>query len=153
MTGIVLLIKHYIVCKSVKGYQLPHPRPFQNHPRITRIPPFLKILHPPTLLVNWSSQVFLINRNAIVRLISINTIHVKQQHNIGFSIFKFTLQYMPGNVYDNQIHSRQCLYVISSFCRGFPHPFNFFVASKGILHVQLNRTARKKRFFNGATSN
>ena len=27
---------------------------------------------------------------------SINTTHVKQQHNVGFFIFKFTLKYMLG---------------------------------------------------------
>ena len=50
---------------------------FENHPP----PPFLKISHPPscppTLPANPSSQVFLINRNATVKLSSINTIHVK----------------------------------------------------------------------------
>ena len=29
------------------------------------------------------------------------TIHVKQQHNVGFFIFKFTLKYMLQNVYIN----------------------------------------------------
>ena len=33
----------------------PPPHPFQNHPIITRILPFLKIPHPPTLLENRSS--------------------------------------------------------------------------------------------------
>ena len=115
---------------SVKGYQpTPHPH-FKIIP-----PPFLKIPHPPTLPVNWSIQVFLIKRNATVKLSSMNIIDAKQQHKIGFSIFKFTLEYMLGNVYVNKIHARQCLYLISSSCRGFPHPFNFFVVSKGILHV------------------
>ena len=31
-------------------------------------------------------------------------------------------------------------------------PFNFFVVSEGILHVNF-KIARKKRFFNGTTSN
>ena len=69
---------------------------------------FLKIPHPPTLPANWSSQVFLINRNATVKLSSINTIHVKQ-HNIVFFIFKFTLKYMLGNVYIYKKHASQCL--------------------------------------------
>ena len=62
-----------------KGYHSPLVlrTPFQNHPPITRIPPFLKIPHLPTLLANRSSQVFLINRNATVKLSLINTIHVK----------------------------------------------------------------------------
>ena len=121
--------------QSVKGYQPPN---FKIIPRLLGSPRFLKIPPlPHTLLVNQSPQFFLINRNATVKLSSINIIHVKQQHNISFSIFKFTLKYMLGNVYVNKIHVRQCLYIISSFCRGFPHSFNFFVVSKGIIHVQL----------------
>ena len=116
-----------LLSQSVKGYQSP----------LLGSTPFLKIPHPPTLLVNWSSQVFLIKRDTTVKLSSINTIRVKQQHSIGVSIFKFMLKYMLGNAYVNKIHARQCLYIVSSFCRGFPHPFNFFVVSKGILHVQL----------------
>ena len=66
---------------------------------------------------------------------SINTIYVKQQHNVGFFIFRFTLKYMLGNVYINKIHAKQFLY-ISLHCRGgFSHPFNFFVVSKKILHI------------------
>ena len=62
------------------------------HPPIFRIPlpHFLKSPHPPTSPANPSSQVFLINRNGTVKLSSINTIHVKQQHIVGFFIFKFT---------------------------------------------------------------
>ena len=50
---------------------------FENHP-----PPHFLKSHipppaPPTLPANPSSQVFLINRNATVKLSSINTIHVK----------------------------------------------------------------------------
>ena len=33
-----------------------------------------------------------------LKLSSISTIHVKQQHDIGFFIFKFTQKYMLGNV-------------------------------------------------------
>ena len=124
-----------IVCKWLSTPQVKIIHPINGIPS----PPptqFLKIPHPPTLLANPSSQVFLINRNATVKLSSINTIHVKQQHNIGFFIFKFTLKYMLGNVYINKIHARQCLYIISLYCReGFSHPFNFFVVSKGILHI------------------
>ena len=105
-----------------------------------------KIPYFPTLLVNWSYQVFLINRNATVKLSSINIIHVKQQHNISFSIFKFTLKYMLGNVYVNKIHVGQCLYIISSFCGGFPHPFNFFVLSKGIITSSCFEQLRRKDF-------
>ena len=47
-----------------------------------------------------------------MKLSSINTIHVKQQHNIDFIISKFTLNYMLGNVYINKIHARQCLFII-----------------------------------------
>ena len=46
-----------------------------------------------------------------MKLSSINTIHVKQEHNFGFFIFKFTLKYMLSNVYINKIHARQCLYI------------------------------------------
>ena len=103
-----------------KGVSTPPPPPFQNLP-----PPLLgsatssifKTPHPCTFPANRSSQVFLINRNGTVKLSSINTIHVKQQHKIGFSIFPFTIKYMLGNVYVNKMHVRQC---ISSFCRGFP---------------------------------
>ena len=127
---------------------------FQNHPRcITRIPLHLLISPIPTLLANQSSQVFLINRNATVKLSSINTIHVKQQHNVGFFIFKFTLKYMLGNVYINKIHARQCLYIISLYCTEV-----FPILSISLLYPKESftynfKTARKKRFFNGATSN
>ena len=77
-----------------------------------------------------------LNRNTTVKLSSINTIHIKQQHKVGFFISKFTLKYMVGNVYINKIHAKQCLYIISVYCReGFSHPFNCFVVSKEILHV------------------
>ena len=39
---------------------------------------------------------FFININGTVQLSSINAIHVKQQNNVGFFIFKFILKYMPG---------------------------------------------------------
>ena len=102
-------------------------------PFLGSTPLFIQIAHPPppTLPANRSSQVFLNNRNATVKFSSINTIHVKQQYNVGFSIFKFTLKYMLGNVYINKIHAKQCL-CISLYCReGFCHPFSF---SK-ILHI------------------
>ena len=38
---------------------------------------------------------------------------------------------MLGNVYINQRHARECLHLISLYCRkGFSHSFNFFVVSK-----------------------
>ena len=126
--------------QSVKGYQGITPPPhFKITPPLLGSPPphFLKSLIPPsTLPANRSSYVFLINRNATVILSLINTIHLKQQHNIGFFIFKFTLKYMLSNVYINKIHARQCIYIISLYCReDFSHSFNFFVVSEGILHV------------------
>ena len=135
---IIFRLKNYYPLSSKiifrKGVSTSTP-PFLNHPPpppITRIPPFLQITHPPTLPVNRSS---LNNRNTTVKVSTINTIHVKQQHNVGFSIFKFTLKYMLGNVYINKIHAKQCLY-ISLYCReGFTHPFNFFVVSKKMLHI------------------
>ena len=117
-----------------KKVSTPSPH-FKIIPAITRIPRFLKIPHPLTLPVNWSSQVFFINRNITVKLSSINTNHLNQKHDIGFSILNITLKYMLGNAYVNKIHARQYLYIIRLFCRGFPYPFNFFVVSKGILHI------------------
>ena len=107
----------------------------------------------PTLPANQSFQVSLINRNATVKLSSITTIHLKQQHNICFFIFKFTLKYMLGNVYIDKVHAWQCLYIISLYCReGFFHPLNFFV-SKGFLCIVSKQTTRRKRIFYGETSN
>ena len=115
-----------MVCKGVS----PPPPPFQNHPTITRIPPILKI--PPHLTGK----------------LVIPSFPYQQKCNCEIKFNKFTLKYMLGDVYVNKIHARQCLYIISSICRGFPNPFNFLVVSKGIHHVQLFWTARKKRFFN-----
>ena len=128
-----------IVCKVVSTSPIS-----KSFPQLLRYSVFLKIRHPPTLLVNRSSQVFLINRNATVKLSPINTIHVKQQHYIGFSIFKFTLKYMLGNVYVNKIHARQCFYIISPYCRGFPHPFHFVVISKGIIYFLFQNSQEEK---------
>ena len=107
---------------------------------------FHKTPDPPILLANWSSQVFLITRNATVKLSSINIIHVKQQHNVGFFILNFLVKYMPGNVYINKIHARQCLGKV------FP------ILSISLLFLKTCfrsnfKTAWRKRFFNGATSN
>ena len=92
---------------SVKGYQ---PYISKSSLPLLGSPSFLKISpplpHPPTLPADWSFQVFLINRNATVKLISINTMHVKQHQNIVFFIFKLTLKYMLGNIYINKIHAR-----------------------------------------------
>ena len=50
-----------------------------------------------------------------MKLSSVNTIHVKEQQ---CSLFHFqVLKYMLGNVYINKIHARQCLYIISLYCR------------------------------------
>ena len=63
------------------------------------MPLFLKIPHSPvTSPTNRPFEVFLIDRNATVKLSSINTILIKQQHNAGFFIFKFILKYMLDNV-------------------------------------------------------
>ena len=51
------------------------------------------------LPTNRPSQVFLVNRNATMKLNSINPVHVKQQNNVALFIFKFTLKYMLGSVY------------------------------------------------------
>ena len=55
----------------------------------------------------------------------------KQQHNVGFLIFDFTLNYMLGNVYNN-IHAKQW--------GVFSHAFNFFVVSKGIFHGEFENS-------------
>ena len=91
--------------QSVKGYQPPLPLlPGSLHR------PFLKILHPPTLPKNQLTQAFLIDRNAIAKLSSMNIIHVKQQHNVGFFSFKFTVKYILDDVYINKIHASKCFY-------------------------------------------
>ena len=116
---------YYIVkmagSQSVKGYQ----------PLISKSCSILKITHssPPYRLIG-HNQVFLIDRNVTVKLSSIKTIHVKLQHNVGFLNFKDTLKYMLVNVYMNKMNVRKWLYT-----GGFFHAFNFFVVSKGILHV------------------
>ena len=124
----------YWECIVHIGISTPH---FKIIPPIIRIPfYFVNPPHPPIILANRSSQIFLITRNATVKLSSVNIIHAKQQHNVGFFIWKFMVKFMPGSVYINKIHARQCLYMISLYCsEGFPHSFNFFVVSKGMLQV------------------
>ena len=108
--------------QSVEGYyplisKSPHP--------ITRIPPFLKVSHLLTLLAIWSSHVFRINKNATVKLGSVNAICVKQQHNIGFFIFKSTLKYMLGNVYINEINAIYIYIYIYIYYHENNVPFRF----------------------------
>ena len=69
------------------------------HAPILKSSPHFQNAPSPTLPGFLASQVFLINRNATVKFSSINTIHVNQQHNNGFFIFKFTLKYILGSVY------------------------------------------------------
>ena len=65
-----------------------------------------------------------------------STINVKEQHNVGFFIFKFTPKFMLDNVYINNVHARQCLYIMSLYYReGFFYAFNSFVVSKGTIHI------------------
>ena len=72
----------------------------------------------------------LFKKNATVKISLINTIHVKRQHEVGYFIFKFTLKFMLGNVYINKIYARECLYIISLYCRQSSfHLFTFFVES------------------------
>ena len=93
-------------CTIVRKWVLNPLLSFQNHAPITRIfAHFLKSPISPHLTGKWAIPSFLINRNATVKLSSINTIHVKQQHNVGFFIFNFNLKYMLGNVYINKIHA------------------------------------------------
>ena len=87
-----------------------------------------------------------------LKLSSINIIHAKHQHNVGFFIWKFIVKFMPGNVYINKIHARQCLYMISLYCReGFPILSISLLFPKECFRSNF-KTAWKKRFFNGATS-
>ena len=77
--------------------------------------------------------------------------HVKQQNSVGFSIFKFALKYMLGIVYINKIYARQCLHIITFVGK----VFSFLSIS--LLYPKVSftsnfKTARQKRFFNGATS-
>ena len=46
-----------------------------------------------------------------LKLSSISTIHVKQQHTVGPFHFQVHCKYMVGNVYINKIHTRLCLYI------------------------------------------
>ena len=92
----------------VKGYQIPS---FQTQS------PISQNLLSFTLTTNRPSQVFFINRNTTVKLSSINTIHVKLQHNVGFFIFKFLLKYMLGN---------SNIYICLYYREGSSHVFSFF---------------------------
>ena len=141
VTHLFIYFQFFIVDKYLiynhspqRSINLPPSPTSKSFPSLLGSPHFLKF-PIPTLPANQSFQVFLINRNATVKLSSITTIHLKQQHNICFFIFKFTLKYILGNIYINKVHARQCL-KICLYCReGFSHPFSFFVVSKGILYV------------------
>ena len=102
------IILHYVTKQDVKysGHEKSIVCKGVLSPHFKIIPaPYQKIGHP---------KYSLINRNPTVKLFSINTINIKQQHNVGFSIFKFTLKYILGNVYINKIHPRQSLcYIIN----------------------------------------
>ena len=62
----------YIHRNRVEGYQPLSPTPF------------VKFSHFTTLPANQLNQVSLINRNTTVKYSPINTIHIKQQHNLVF---------------------------------------------------------------------
>ena len=89
--SLISLVRVWLIVR--KGVSTPFS--FQNYFPITRISSY-PISHPPspTIPANRSSQVFLINRNATVKLSSIDTIHVKQKYNVDFFIFKLTLKHM-----------------------------------------------------------
>ena len=81
----------HVWCIVRKGVSTP---PFQNHPPLPVLgsPHFLKSpISPPSQQISHPKFSF-INKNATVELSSINTIHVKQQHNVDFLIFKFSLK-------------------------------------------------------------
>ena len=114
-----------------------------HSPPISKSSLFLKTFYPPSLLANWSSHFFLINRNHTVKLSSINTIYEKQQHNFNFFIFKFTLKYMLGNVYINTVHARN-VYIISSYCREvFPSFQIFRCIQRNPSHLISNQLGKK----------
>ena len=100
---------------------------------ITRTPPTpVPPPHPP-IFKNTSSPTSPENRLYQVSLLTemqlLTNIHVTQQHNLGFFIFKSTLAYILSNVYINEIYARQCLYIMSiCFREGIP------IISEGILH-------------------
>ena len=101
---------------------------------ITRTPPAPTPPPHPPIFKNTSSPTSPENRLYQVSLLTemqlLTNIHVTQQHNLGFFIFKSTLAYILSNVYINEIHARQCLYIMSiCFREGIP------IISEGILHV------------------
>ena len=57
-----------------------------------------------------------------LKLSSINIIHVNQEHNVDFFIFKFTQKCMLGSVYINKIHE---------------HVVNLFVVN--LIYMPINR--------------
>ena len=134
LTFSTIHLKNKIIVRKELSTPRPHSHFKTISPHYQDLLHFLKSpIHPPYQQIG---QIFLINRNATVKLGSINNIHVKQQHNVSFFIFKFTLKYMPGYVYINKTHAKQCLYIINLYySEGFSHDFNFFVVSEGILHV------------------
>ena len=134
-----------IVGKGVLAPPPPLPIISKSSPPLLGSPPFLQITHPSTLLANRSSHN---NRNATMKFSSINTIYVKQKHNVGFFIFRFTLKYMLGNVYINKIHAKQCLY-ISLYCilqgRFFPS-FQFLCCIQKNLSNIISKQLGRKYF-------
>ena len=99
----------------------------------------------PTLPANQSSQFFFININTAVKLSSKNAIHVKQQHNIGFLIFKFTQKYMQCLYY---LNTCQAMFMYKMFVLGKVFP----ILSISLLYPKESftsnfKTARKKNIF------
>ena len=81
-----------------------------------------------------------------MKLSSINTIHVKQQHNVGFFIFRFTLMYMLSNVYINKIHSMQYLYIIRLYCRKIFPIFQFLCCIQRNPSLLISKHLGRKYF-------
>ena len=85
-----------------KGIYQPLPHFKIIPPLLGSPPPFLNIRHPPPYRQIVHHKFSLLIEMQPVKLSSINTIHVKQQHNVGFFIIKFILKRMLGNVFVNK---------------------------------------------------
>ena len=80
-----------IVCKGVS-------------PPISKAPsPVFKIPIPPPY------QKITLPKFSLLTEIKFNKYYKKQQYNVCFFIFKFTLKYMLDNVYINKVCARYCL--------------------------------------------
>ena len=87
-----LFWEEFLVCKGISTLHFKIICPLLGSPHSTY--PYQQISHPNFSLLKKCSCEIKFYKNEL----NLN-IHVKQQHNVGFFIFKFTLKYMLGNVY------------------------------------------------------